>query len=298
MKEGGVRLQLLKHQLAQRLLCVPMMLALVLLLHTLRLPSPVLLLMIPVVWFTYTGGIGGGVLSGLPVLAYVLYDALGGTAGAVNPAGPAIAFLSLAAMIYLTGRFKTHSVQCLASLEERNEALFRMASTDKLTGISTRYSFFDLAETAYQSSSQLHSPLAVLFIDADHFKTVNDTWGHRFGDQVLLQLSEVIRSCLRGSDLCCRYGGEEFLVLLLHSDRTVACAVAERIIEQVRALRFPDCPEFQCTVSIGITVGIPSPAQRLEDFINDADCAMYQAKKAGRDQAVLRLLPEPIISPQ
>lgn len=282
----------------RRLRCIPVMLALILLTHALRIPNPALLLMIPVVYFTYADGILGGVLSGLPVLAYVLYDALGGMAGPAGIAGPAIVLLSLAAMILLTGRFKAHSVQCLASLEQRNETLFHMASTDKLTGASTRHSFFDLAETAYQSSSQLHSPMAVLFIDADHFKTVNDTWGHSFGDRVLLQLSEVIRSCLRGSDLCCRYGGEEFLALLLHSDCTVACAVAERIMEQVRGLHFPDCPEFQCTVSIGISAGIPSPAQRLEDFIGDADCAMYQAKKSGRDRAVLRLFPEGAIVPQ
>ena len=278
-----------KSRLALRLLCIPVMLVLVLVLHALRLPSPALLLLIPVVYCTYADGYLGGALSGLPVLAYVLYDALWETTDPAALSRPATVILSLTAIILLTGRFRTKSQRRLASMEQLNEALFQMASTDKLTGVANRHGFFDLADAAYQRSSRLHSPLALLFIDADHFKAVNDTWGHSFGDQVLLHLCEVISSCLRGSDLCCRYGGEEFLVLL-HSDHTAACTVAERIMEQVRSLRFPDCPDFQLTVSIGIAAGIPSPEQRLEDFINGADCAMYQAKKSGRDRAVLRMI--------
>lgn len=289
-------MSIIKSRLTLRLLCIPVMLMLVLALHTLRIPSPALLLMIPVVYCTYADGYLSGALSGLPVLAYFLYASLREMADPAVLSRPVTVILSLTAMILLTGHFRTQSQKRLACMEQLNEALAQMASTDKLTGASNRRGFFDLADAAYQNSSRLQSPLAVLFIDADHFKAVNDTWGHSFGDRVLLQLCEVISSCLRGSDLCCRYGGEEFLVLL-HSDRTVACAVAERIMEKVRSLRFPECPDVQFTVSIGIAAGVPTPGQCLEDFINGADCAMYQAKKSGRDRAVLRLILDGVSTP-
>ncbi len=285
-----------KSRFVLRFLCIPVMLGLAALLHTLRVPNPALLLMIPVIYCTYTDGYLGGALSGLPVLAYLLYDSLREVGDPAMLSRPATVILSLTAIILLTGHFRMQSQKRLACMEQLNETLVQIASTDKLTGAANRHGFFDLADTAYQNSSRLQSPMAVLFIDADHFKVVNDTWGHSFGDRVLLQLSEVISSCLRGSDLCCRYGGEEFLVLL-HSDRTVACAVAERIMEKVRSLRFPDCPDFQFTVSIGIAAGVPSPGQCLEDFISGADCAMYQAKKSGRDRAVLRLIRDGVGTP-
>lgn len=284
--------------LALRLLCIPIMLVLIVVTHSLRVPNPILLLIIPVVYFTYTDGYWGGALSGLPILAYTLYDSLHEMVNTTEIARSATVCLSLTAIILLTGHFQVKNQAHLTNMEQRNKTLFHMASTDKLTGAANRHGFFDLANTAYENSIELHSPLAALFIDVDHFKMVNDTWGHSFGDQVLMRLSEVINSCLRGSDLCCRYGGEEFLVLLLHSDCTVACTVAERIMEKVRSLRFPDCPNFRFTVSIGIAAGVPSDQQCLEDFINGADCAMYQAKKSGRDRSVLRMVMDGVNTPQ
>lgn len=280
-------MRLLRSRFCLRLLSVPGMLLLVLIVHRLGLPSSALLLMLPVAFLAYADGYVGGALSGLPVLGYICFEAFRGSA---DPAAPAITALSLTGMVLLTGRFRADHLQCIASMEEQNEALSHLAVTDRLTGVSNRQGFFDLAEAAYQSGSRQKSPLAVLFIDADRFKAVNDAWGHSFGDRVLRQLSEIIRACLRSSDLCCRYGGEEFLILLPQADQAAAEAVAQRIMEQVRALRFSDCPDFHCTVSIGISAGTPSPAHHLEDFISDADCAMYQAKQTGRDRVVLRLL--------
>jgi diguanylate cyclase (GGDEF)-like protein len=168
-----------------------------------------------------------------------------------------------------------------------DEALMLMATTDKLTGATNRHAFMDASAAVCRSGRNTRVPLSVLFIDIDHFKQINDRYGHAFGDAVLVRMAELIDKCLRGSDLSCRYGGEEFIVMLPRTVGSAAHAVAERIMNEVRAARFEEQPDFSFTVSIGISSADPSSKQSFDDIISSADAAMYRAKRAGRDRIIV-----------
>jgi diguanylate cyclase (GGDEF)-like protein len=124
----------------------------------------------------------------------------------------------------------------------------------------------------------------VLFLDIDYFKSINDKYGHAFGDLVLIKMAAVIDKCLRKSDLSCRYGGEEFVMLLSDSDSKVAQTVAERILNEVRQTRFEEHTGFSFSASIGICTTVPASGYNFEDAVRFADEAMYRAKRSGRDQ--------------
>jgi diguanylate cyclase (GGDEF)-like protein len=123
-----------------------------------------------------------------------------------------------------------------------------------------------------------------LFIDVDYFKQVNDTYGHAFGDKVLTALTDTVNGHLRANYLFCRYGGEEFIILLSNATSETAGIVSKRILEEARNIRFMEHPEFCFTVSIGISSDIPKDKQQLESFIGCADKAMYESKHTGRDK--------------
>lgn len=168
-----------------------------------------------------------------------------------------------------------------------DEALRLMATTDRLTGATNRHAFQDAAVAIYNNCKYLRLPISVLFIDIDYFKQVNDTYGHAFGDTVLARLARIIDTCLRESDLSCRYGGEEFVVLLPRADCSSARLVAQRIIHEVRGARFEERPDFAFTISIGVSCGVPPcEEQNVEAVIREADEAMYLAKRTGRDRIV------------
>ena len=130
----------------------------------------------------------------------------------------------------------------------------------------------------------------MLFLDIDHFKRVNDAFGHAFGDTVLARLAALIDKCLRGNDLSCRYGGEEFVILLPNSNSEVAQKVADRIMGEVRRARFEEYPDFSFTVSIGIFSSVPLSDKWMDDVVRAADEAMYEAKRSGRDRVVVGTL--------
>jgi diguanylate cyclase (GGDEF)-like protein len=165
-----------------------------------------------------------------------------------------------------------------------DEALIMMATTDHLTGATTRHAFLDAAAGIFKSSDRSGRPVSVLFLDVDHFKRINDTYGHAFGDTALQRVAALIDKCLRGSDLSCRYGGEEFMVLLPHADGAAAEMVAQRILEEVRQTRFDEQPAFSLTVSIGVATRVPPSEQEMDAVFRAADKAMYQAKREGRDR--------------
>ncbi len=170
--------------------------------------------------------------------------------------------------------------------EDSDQLIAAMATKDMLTGLSNRYSFLDAAQRIFLRSRMNGSPIAVLFIDIDHFVAVNTGHGHTFGDRVLAALGRTIGECLRPTDLSCRYGGEEFVILLHDCDAAAAIAVAERIRLLVSRLSFPENPDFRCTLSIGVVDGVPDDGDSLDLYIGRADSALYMAKRAGRDRVV------------
>ncbi len=167
----------------------------------------------------------------------------------------------------------------------RYRATEQEASTDWLTGLPTRRSFMTRA-AALVSGFSARAPLSALMIDIDHFKQVNDGFGHPAGDEALIAMASRCREALRVEDLCCRYGGEEIVVLLPGADARVAMTAAERIRRLAEGLRLTDHPTLRLTVSIGVASG--TGKQDFRDLISQADEALYLAKQSGRNRCELR----------
>ncbi|GAB1481942.1 hypothetical protein MASR2M78_07570 [Treponema sp.] len=160
----------------------------------------------------------------------------------------------------------------------------REASIDWLTSLPTRRAFMSRASCLCTDLPK-GGPLAVLIIDIDHFKLVNDTYGHPVGDKALVAIADTIRDTVRSEDLYCRYGGEEFVVLLPHADARIAMAAAERIRVHIQQIAIPTYPDLHLTVSIGISA---SENKDFRDLISGADEALYLAKQTGRNRCELR----------
>jgi diguanylate cyclase (GGDEF)-like protein len=163
------------------------------------------------------------------------------------------------------------------------ELLEHHSSTDRLTGLFNR-AYFDLQLTREcERLRRYDSPAALLLLDIDRFKQVNDTEGHRRGDEVLQRVSGIVRDCLRAADIPCRYGGDEIAAILTSADATESSLVAERVRDGVAAAyRLSAVP---VTVSIGLTMLVPIVGPRMEEeaFLR-ADRALYVAKRAGGDR--------------
>ncbi len=166
------------------------------------------------------------------------------------------------------------------------ESLRLSAMVDPLTGALNRRGLNSELRARAQASPQRKGP-AVIAMDLDHFKAINDLHGHAAGDQVLQQFSETVRSCIRVEDLFARLGGEEFVVVLPDSSADTAKRTAERIRQKVETLLFePHGPALRVTVSLG--VGTSAPPQPFPAVMRIADQALYEAKRLGRNQVQVR----------
>lgn len=191
------------------------------------------------------------------------------------------------------------------SLTERlraaNEHLKVLSETDPLTHTLNRRRFVELAGQQLALASRHCYPTSLLLLDFDHFKQINDRYGHAMGDQVLVEATTIIRELCRESDALARFGGEEFILLLPHTAREGALLVAERIMERLRdhcvlnpATGQPT--EINVTVSIGGVTSETSDAP-LDRMMSRADTLLYSAKQAGRDHCVVDLLPhQPLLA--
>lgn len=173
----------------------------------------------------------------------------------------------------------------IVRLRNERNLLRSRASKDSLTGALGRRALEDAVQAEYKA----RSPFAVLFVDIDHFKRVNDTYGHQTGDMVLREVAIRLQEGRRGSDACGRYGGEEFVMVLRQVTSTQALIAAERHRERVRALTFEEYGGPACvTVSIGVAVFDPAnPDDTPQLLLRRADMALYEAKRSGRDRVVL-----------
>lgn len=182
-----------------------------------------------------------------------------------------------------------------SELKERNQQLESMlhhvealAITDALTGLFNRRRFADVLKREFAVTKRYKNTLSCLMIDLDHFKRINDRYGHDAGDQVLKEVARRILTTLREVDVPARYGGEEFAVLLPHTGKREALIAAERIRGLVRSAEFTfDSENVQLTASIGVSGNIDVPTGQPQDLVKAADLALYQAKELGRDQVVL-----------
>jgi diguanylate cyclase (GGDEF)-like protein len=158
-----------------------------------------------------------------------------------------------------------------------------MAIHDDLTGFYNRHHLIDIIDSENNRSVRTGSVFSLAMMDIDKFKRINDTYGHQTGDQVLRTFAAIIRSMLRKTDFCGRYGGEEFLIVLTQTGLQAANVFSERIRECVENSLFPDLgPNSRVTVSLGLAEH--RMQENIEKTISRADDALYKAKKKGRNR--------------
>ncbi|MEQ9410270.1 MAG: diguanylate cyclase [Fuerstiella sp.] len=167
-------------------------------------------------------------------------------------------------------------------VRKQNRELEWLATRDTLTGCLNRRSFFRDYESCWQRARDEQQPLAVMMIDIDHFKAVNDNHGHSMGDEVLRGVSRTLLEIIGSQGLVCRYGGEEFSVLLPETSIDQAEMKAEKIRLAVKALTFP---ELKITASLGVSALCQHP-ESPQDLLDQADKCLYVAKRGGRNQVV------------
>ncbi|MBK5914212.1 diguanylate cyclase domain-containing protein [Rhodocyclus purpureus] len=180
-------------------------------------------------------------------------------------------------------------VAIIRDVTERKAAeqeMQRLANVDGLTQVLNRRAWSDGAKILLAQANRTLAPMSLLSIDADHFKQINDTWGHLGGDAVLRALAQTLSACLRESDLLGRLGGEEFAILLPDTDALGTKALIERLLQAVRACRVDyEGQTLSFTVSIGVTLLDPARDDELRSAFKRADDALYRAKREGRDRA-------------
>ncbi|MGB9790593.1 MAG: diguanylate cyclase [Thermotoga caldifontis] len=166
--------------------------------------------------------------------------------------------------------------------------LFQLATTDHLTGLLNRRSFMDRLEAELNRCIRLRRPLGLLIADIDFFKKINDTYGHRVGDEVLKNFAVILKKNLRAYDFAGRYGGEEFIVCLVECDIEESFKVAERLRTAIQSrpmFQTEDEREIFVTVSFGVTALGQEP-KNIDQLIKEADEALYEAKRSGRNCTV------------
>jgi diguanylate cyclase (GGDEF)-like protein len=187
--------------------------------------------------------------------------------------------LSLIAYIH------TDRMNCYARLiGESNSELKQLASQDPLTGLFNPRMCTALGEQLMKIAVRENKPFSVVYIDLDHFKQINDEYGHQAGDDVLVMVADIIGGYLRDSDVCARLGGEEFCALLPDTDRDGAQQLAENIREQIeKTVHLSGSDKLNVTASFGLAQLLPTD-HSLADIQKRADQALYAAKKGGRNK--------------
>jgi diguanylate cyclase (GGDEF)-like protein len=168
---------------------------------------------------------------------------------------------------------------------EYHEEIYRLTIIDGLTGVHNKRYFVEFLDRELSRSARHNRPLSVIMFDIDHFKLVNDQMGHLAGDYALRELTACVKDAVRKEELFCRYGGEEFALVLPETTKAGATEMAERIrgLIAARPLRFED-KDFNITVSLGVVTTEGDPNMTTTELIRLADEKLYQAKNAGRNR--------------
>jgi two-component system, cell cycle response regulator len=171
------------------------------------------------------------------------------------------------------------------ALKKSNELLTELSNTDPLTGLSNRRHFTEALAREFPRSVRKNEPLSLVMADLDHFKKINDTFGHQEGDTVLTAVAAFIRDLVRSYDVAARYGGEEFAVVLPDTGATQARQFAERLRKGIEEIAFPGrLQSLTVTISIGVAT-FPTPRiDCVDTLVRSADDALYRAKRNGRNR--------------
>jgi two-component system cell cycle response regulator len=177
-------------------------------------------------------------------------------------------------------------------LKRSNELLKELSNTDPLTHLHNRRYLTEVLGREIQRAERNKEFLTLIILDIDHFKRVNDTYGHQNGDVVLVAVAEVIRTGLRGYDLAARYGGEEFMLVLPDTSLSGGVTVAERLRGAVQTFSFsPPLDNLAVTVSLGVATFPSALVDSIDSLIEQADEALYRAKQNGRNRVETMAIP-------
>lgn len=229
----------------------------------------------------------GGVAVILLVLALRAIVALTGGALLAEPQGGASPhWVQIVSFVALMATSLLGSIGFLLMVKERADRdVMHLAMTDSLTGVPNRRALMEHAERALALRHSRH--LALLMIDVDHFKRINDAYGHPAGDEILRQVAGLLAGRLRGGDLVGRYGGEEFCVVALDTDADGAMKLANSLREIIASTVLnTEYGDLSVTVSIGVSYCSTDTERELKDILAEADAALYTAKANGRNQVV------------
>ncbi len=170
------------------------------------------------------------------------------------------------------------------ALEEQNKTLNELAVQDSMTGLLNHKASIDCLAMLQSSAKRYVYNLAVIMMDIDKFKSINDGYGHQADDKLIVTVANVLKDTLRKSDGCGRYGGDEFIMILPESNARSAELLAERIRKDIHEVKIPEIDNTSIGTSFGVAEFDPSHPDN--NLINMADSALYKAKKAGRNQVI------------
>lgn len=189
----------------------------------------------------------------------------------------------------LIARVKVHlKIKSLQDeLKKSNELLKKLSSTDPLTHLYNRRSLMTMLDKEMQRAERKKTPLSLIMIDLDHFKKVNDLYGHQNGDHILVNVAKLSMVGLRSYDFAARYGGEEFILVLPETSHDDALQVAERLRERIQTRQFAgELKSLKITASMGVSTFPADSIFTMDELIRQADEALYRAKGAGRNRVV------------
>jgi len=203
-----------------------------------------------------------------------------------------LALLLVFALFYVFEASRVSRKDYLNAIDSRWEAYDRakqmelLSITDQLTGLHNRMYFSKCFPREWKRCSRLKTPLSVLLIDLDHFKVINDSYGHIAGDECLIKVAKAMKSEIkRDTDIVARYGGEEFIIILPDSDLALSTEFAKKLVRKIAEIEFFwEEKQIKVTCSIGVASIVPNQNTDSQLFIKAADNAMYQAKAKGRNQ--------------
>ncbi len=228
------------------------------------------------------GRLAGGIMTAFIVIGFVAINPY-----VASPYSPNAIATGVIAMIYFAVFFHAYARQSIwffVRMRDSNRKLHELATRDTLTGVLNARAYYEICDSMIRVAQRNHAPYAVLFVDLDHFKSVNDTYGHAAGDIVLKSVADCLTRNLRASDALGRIGGEEFCIFLPNTDMEGAKHLAEGIRTAIEAL-MPSIGDRQLkiTASIGVARNQHSE-QTMKEIQQQADQAMYRAKAGGRNR--------------
>ena len=192
-------------------------------------------------------------------------------------------WLTLPVLIFYPVLFAWVSYQTAIRLAEHKRRLELMSTRDGMTGVFNRRHWEDLLRNEFDSCRRHHRDATMLLIDIDHFKTINDTWGHDIGDEAIIAITHQLQLTLRGSDIIGRFGGDEFAVIMSNTAADSAIAAMSRVHERLAQLSLPGAPLVKLCISVGVAPLTP-PMGHYREWLKAADVALYKAKNAGRNR--------------